>query len=67
VPPFTGVAVNTTPVPAQTGLEDAEIVRLTSTGCVMVMVMELDVAGLPDFHNKFDVSTQLITSLPAGT
>jgi hypothetical protein len=66
VPPLTGVAVNVTVVPWHTGFADAPIETLTGRFELTVIVIVLDVAGLPVAHVAFDVSTQLITSLFAG-
>ena len=59
VPPFVGTAVKVTKVPAQTGFCDAEIVTLTGCGELTVIVTALEVAGLPDGQETFDVNTQV--------
>ena len=63
VPPFVGVAVNVTLVPAHI-VEDglAAIATLTGTLGVTVIVIEFDVAGLPSTPTRLDVITQVITS-----
>lgn len=62
MPPFTGVAVNVTDVPEQTGLLDAAILTLTGRIGFTVMVTVLEVAGLPEIHPAFEVSTQVMAS-----
>jgi hypothetical protein len=52
-----GVAVKVTEVPAQTGFALAVIETLAVTVGVTVMVMVLDVAGLPVTQPRFDVIT----------
>jgi hypothetical protein len=66
VPPFTGVAVKVTLVPAQTGLAEAPIVTLTGRFGFTVMVTAFDVAGLPVGHVASEVSTQVTASPLAG-
>jgi hypothetical protein len=66
VPPLTGVAVNVTLVPAQTGLAEAAIETLTGRFGFTVMVTAFEVAGLPVGHIAFEVSTQVIISPLAG-
>ena len=62
-----GVAVKVTEVPAHTGLADAPIVTLTGISGFTVMVMALEVAGLPVAHGvALEVRTQVITSPLAG-
>ena len=66
-PPFKVVAVKVTLVPAQTGLADGAIVMATgNSGFAPVMVMELDVAGVPMAQEVLDVRTLVITSFTAG-
>ena len=67
VPPLTGVAVNVTEVPAQTGLADAAIDILTGSNGFTVIVMVLEVAGLPVVQISFEVRTQVIELPLAGT
>ena len=62
-PPLTGVAVKVTAVPSQTGLAEAEIVTLTGNTGFTVIVIALDVKGLPVAHPSLEVITQVITSL----
>ena len=59
-PPLTGFAVNVTEVPAQTVPEEAEMVRLTGRTGFTVMVIILEVAGLPDGHGTDEVMMQVI-------
>ena len=66
MPPFTGVAVNVTEVPEHTGLADAAIETLTGRFGLTVIVIGLDVAGLPVGQVAFDVRTHVITSPVAG-
>ena len=63
---MTGVAVNVTLVPAQTGLAEAAIETLTGRFGLTVMLIAFDVAGLPVGHVASEVSTQVITSPLAG-
>ena len=65
-PPFTGVAVSVTGVPAQTGLAVTEIVMLTGSSGLTVMVIWFDGAGLFIAQVALDVSTQDTTSLFKG-
>ncbi len=65
-PPFVGVAVNVTDVPAHTGLAEAAIDILTGESAVTVIVTVFDVAGLPVAHVALDVSIHSITSPLAG-
>ena len=64
---MTGVAVNVTEVPAQTGFADAAMVTLTGRFGFTVMVTVLDVAGLPVLQVISDVMTTYTWSLFAGT
>ena len=66
VPPLTGVAVKVTEVPAQTGLALATIVTLAVRIGFTVIVMALEVAGLPDAQAAFDVRLQVIISPVLG-
>jgi hypothetical protein len=61
-----GVAVKVTLVPAQTGFAEAAIETETGSNGLMVMVIALEVAGLPVGQAMFDVSLQVITSLFTG-
>ena len=63
---MTGVAVKLTVVPGQTGLASAKIETLTGTEVFTDMVMALEVAGLPEGQEIFDVILQVITSPLAG-
>ena len=63
VPPFTGVAVKVTDVPAHTGLADAPIVTLTGRIELTVIVIAFDVDGDPVRHGvAFEVITTVIMS-----
>ena len=62
-----GVAVNVTKVPWQTGLAEAAMDTETGKFVLTVMVIALDVAGLPVAQVAFEDSTQVIISLFAGT
>ena len=65
-PPLVGMAVYVTFVPTQTGLDDALIELLTGRIGFTVMVMELEVAGLPLGQVALEVIKQFIASLLAG-
>ena len=65
-PPLTGVAVNVTEVPAQTGFADGAMDTLTGRPGFTVMVTVLDVAGLPVTQVALDVSIQVTASLFKG-
>jgi len=58
VPPFTGVAVKVTLVPAQTGFAEATMLTLAVKTGFTVMVMVFEVAGLPLTQVAFEVITQ---------
>jgi hypothetical protein len=63
-PPFTGVAVKVTEVPAQTGSAgEAAIVTLTGTVGVTNIVIVLETAGLPVTHGAFEVIVTVTASL----
>jgi hypothetical protein len=62
-----GVAVKVTEVPEQTVLADGAILTLTGRFGLTVIVIVLDVAGLPVAHVLFDVSMHVTASLFAGT
>ena len=49
VPPLIGVAVNVTPVPAQIAPDGFTTMLMLATG-LTIIVIEFDVAGLPDKH-----------------
>jgi len=65
-PPLIPLAVNVTGLPWHDGLEEAPILTLTAREVLTVIVIELDVAGLPVVQVAFDVSLQLTTSPLAG-
>ena len=55
-----------TEVPAHTGLAEGDTETLTGSNALTVMLIALEVAGLPETHVAFEVSKQVITSLFAG-
>jgi hypothetical protein len=64
VPPFVGVAVKVTDVPAHIAPEGtAAILTLTGRIGLTVIVIPLEVTGLPDVHPSEDVITT-VTTLP---
>ena len=65
-PPFTGVAVKVTMVPAQILFPEAAIDRLTGRFGFTVMVTVLDVAGLPEAQDALEVKIQMTSSLVSG-
>ena len=67
VPPLTGLAVNVTEVPAQTGLAEAAIETLTGAAGKTVIVIAFEVAGLFEMHTGMeDVRIQDIRSPLTG-
>ena len=56
-----------TEVPAQTLFAEAAIDTLTGNNGLTVMVMALDVAGLPEIQVALEVKTQVTASPVAGT
>lgn len=63
LPPFVGVAVNITLLPAQTGFEDAAMVMLTGKLGLTVIVTWFEVAGFPVAQGALEVRTQVTASL----
>jgi hypothetical protein len=61
VPPFVGVAVNVTLVPEQTLLELAAIETLAGAAAFTVVVISLELAGLPVTHGRLEVILTLTT------
>jgi hypothetical protein len=58
VPPFVGVAVKVTDVPAQMVPEgDAAILTLAGSNGLTISVIVLDVAGLPVAQDELEVIT----------
>ena len=55
-PPLEGVAVKDTTVPSQTGFADAVMDTLTGKFGLTVMVIEFDVAGLPEVQVALEVN-----------
>ena len=67
MPPFTGKAVKLTVVPEQIVPEgEADILTFTGSIGLTVIVIALEVAGLPETHVEFDVITQVTISLFEG-
>jgi hypothetical protein len=66
VPPLVGVAENVTEVPAQTGFEEALMAILTAFSGLTVIVIVLEVAGLPEGQPMFEVRIQVTASLLTG-
>ena len=56
------MAVKVTETPAQTGLEDAEILTLTGKFALTFMVIIFDVAGFPVGQIAFDVKIKVMIS-----
>ena len=56
-PPFVGVAVKVTEVPAQTGFAETATEILTGSNGFTVMVTVFEVAGLPVGHVALEVKT----------
>jgi hypothetical protein len=67
VPPLTGVAVKGTDVPAQTLLDEAPMLTLTGNTGFTVIVIALEVAGLPVAQVADEESTHVTTSSSSGT
>ena len=65
-PPFAGVAVKVTKVPAQTGLEDGTTDILTGSSGLTVIVTVFEMAGFPVGQVAVDVKTQVTASLFTG-
>ena len=61
-----GVAVNVTEVPWQKGLAEAAMDTETGKFVLTVIVIALDVAGLPVAQVAFEDSTQITTSPLTG-
>ena len=60
------VAVNVTDVPAQTEFPEGTMLTLTGNNGFTVMLTGLEVEGLPETQDKFEVSTQVTTSPEKG-
>ena len=59
--------MNVTEVPVHTAPEGAaDILTLTGSWELTEVVIEFEVAGLPETHVEFDVSSHVTTSLFAG-
>jgi len=58
VPPFTGVAVKVTLVPAHIGFAEATMLTLAGKTGFTVMVIIFEVAGLPLTQGAFEVIAQ---------
>ena len=61
-PPLTGLAVNVTELPSQTGFEPGVMVTLTGKRLLTVMVTVFDVAGLPELQIALEVRIQVTSS-----
>ena len=59
VPPLTGMAVNVTLVPAQTGLAEAVMETLAGINGFTIMVIVFDMAGEPVAQVSFEVRVQV--------
>jgi hypothetical protein len=66
VPPLVGVAVKVTLVPAHIVVAEAAMLTLTGRFGLTVMVIALDVAGLPVGQVALEVNIQVTTSLFAN-
>jgi hypothetical protein len=66
VPPFTGVAVKVTDVPAHTEFADASMETLTGCEGVTIIVTMFEVAGLPVAHGRLEFITTTTISSFAG-
>ena len=66
MPPFVGVAVKATAVPAQTGLADAAIETLTGIIWFTVIVTVFEEAGFPVVQTAFEVRIQFTVLLFVG-
>jgi hypothetical protein len=60
-----GIAVKATLVPEQIEVADADMLTLAGRFGLTVIVMALEVAGLPETHVALEVITHVITSLLA--
>jgi hypothetical protein len=58
-----GVALKTTPEPEQIVVAEAAMLTLAGNKGLTVMVIEFEVAGLPETQMALEVITQVITSL----
>ena len=67
VPPFVGVAVKVTEVPAQTGFAEAATETLIGSNGFTVMVTVFDVAGLPVGHVALEVKAHAMVFPEDGT
>ena len=67
MPPFVGVAVKVTLVPAQMLFCEAPIDTLTVRSGFTIILMVLEVAGLPLAQVALEVKTQVTASLFTGT
>ena len=61
-----GVAVNVTEVPEQIVVAEAAMLTASVAGVLIVIVIALEVAGLPVTPLRFDVITQ-VTTLPLAS
>ena len=65
-PPFTGVDVNVTWVPAHIPFADGVIVMLAVSDGLTVIVSVLEVAGFPMLHGSLEASKQTTRSPSTG-
>jgi hypothetical protein len=63
---LTGEAVNVTDEPEQAGFDEAAIVTLTGRFELTIMLIALDVTGLPVTQTALEVITQVTKSPFAG-
>ncbi len=66
-PPFVGTAVKVTEEPTQTVVAGVEIITLTGSNGLTIMVIVLEMAGLISVQVSLDVSSHVTRSLLAGT
>jgi len=64
VPPFVGVAVKITGLPAHTGFKEGVIFTETGNNGSTTIVIEFDVAGLLEVHTTIDEVSIHITTSP---
>jgi len=67
LPPLTGVAVNVTDVPAQTGFREGAMETLTVTLVFSAIVIVFETAGFPVGQGILEFSRQDTISPLAGT
>ena len=62
LPPFPGVAVKVTGIPAQTGFKEGDTETLTGNNGSTVMQIALDMAGFPAGHGTLETNSQVMQS-----